>query len=250
MKNQLQAQFPLTKAVRAIIVINVVIWFFLQVLMEGYGKVPFSHYMGLYPEKVLHSFSFWQLFSYMFLHSIQVSHILFNMLMLWFMGGELELKWGTRFFTLFYILSGAGAALIYTSGMWIYATLSGNSEGLYVPVLGASGAIFGLMVAYGLIFGERVMYFMMLFPIKARYFVMVLGGIELISLITSGINGGDVAYLAHIGGLISGYLLLKAWQKFQIYQWNKTLSKKTRNLKLVVDNENPKNPGEGPRYWN
>lgn len=250
MNAQIQNQFPLTPVVKRLIILNVVIWFFFQVLLEGYGKINFTHHLALYPGKVLFDFSLWQPVTYMFLHSLQVTHILFNMLMLWFMGAELETRWGKRFFITYYLVCGAGAALIYCLGIWIYSAVTGATTGLVVPVVGASGAIFGLMVAYGILFGDRTMYFMMLFPMKARYFVMVLGAIELANLLTSGVNGGEVAYLAHLGGLIVGFVFLKVSQRLQTMQWNKKLKSRSRNLRLVVDNEKKEKSGDGPRYWN
>ena len=85
---------------------------------------------------------------------------------------------------------------------------------------------------------------------KAKVMVMIMGFIELSSLLTSNVNGGDVAYLAHLGGLASGYIILKSWNKIQQYQWNQKAKKRNRNLKLVVDNENKPKSGEGPKYWN
>jgi membrane associated rhomboid family serine protease len=251
MRSQVQAQFPMTPVVKWLLIVNVAIWFFLQVLLEGFGKIPFSHLFALYPGRVLFDYSVWQPLTYMFLHSSsQITHILFNMLMLWFMGAELEQRWGKRFFITYYMVTGVGAALVYCIGMWIYSAITGATTNLTVPVVGASGAIFGLMVAYGMIFGERTMYFMMLFPMKARYFVMILGAIQVASMLTSGVTGGEVAYLAHLGGLLVGYLYLKFGQMMQTAQINKKLKNRSRNLRLVVDNEKQDKQGDGPRYWN
>jgi membrane associated rhomboid family serine protease len=245
--SQFQAP-PFTPVVKWLVIINLAIWIGLQILLEGYGGVNVSKYLALYPGKVLFDYAFWQLFTYMFLHSMSVSHILFNLLTLWFVGSELEQRWGKKFFLNFYLLTGVGAGFIYTLGMAVYSYATGKQVGLVIPVMGASGAIFGLLLAYGLLFGERVMSFMFLFPMKAKYFVMILGGIEILSMMTSGVMGGEVAYLAHLGGLISGYLILRFWTTLQRLQWNRKAKTKTRNLRLVVDNE--KKDEKNPKYWN
>jgi membrane associated rhomboid family serine protease len=144
-------QFPMTPTVKMLIIVNLAIWVVLQVLVEGYAGVPISKYLALYPGKVLFDYSIWQLFTYMFLHSLSVSHILFNMLTLWFIGAELELRWGRKFFLSYYFLTGIGAAFIYTMGMAIYSFATGKQVGLVVPVMGASGAIFGLLLALALV---------------------------------------------------------------------------------------------------
>ena len=85
---------------------------------------------------------------------------------------------------------------------------------------------------------------------KAKVFVMIMGLVSLASLLTSDVNGGDVAHLAHLGGLISGYLTLLGWTRLQQYLWSRKAKKKNRNLRLVVDNEKTPKTGDGPKYWN
>jgi membrane associated rhomboid family serine protease len=241
----------ITPMVKILVITNVVIWIVFQLLLESYGGFHFSRLFALYPGKLVYEFYLWQPLTYMFLHSLQVSHILFNMLMLWFVGGELETRWGKKFFLSYYLISGAGAALIYSFIMAIYSAMTGSQQGLVIPVVGASGAIFGLLLAYGILFGERVMHFMMVFPMKAKYFVMILGGIEVVSILTSGVTGGEVAYLAHLGGLASGYLTLLGWTRIQQMKWRRTAKKKgTGRLRLVVDNDKPKDENRDPKYWN
>jgi len=240
---------PFTFAVKWIVIASVGIWFFGQVILENFFKVPFSPFLSLFPSHVLFEFRIWELFTYIFLHSTrEISHILFNMLMLWFLGADLEQLWGRRTFFLYYILNGMAAALIYVFGMAIYTAISGSQVGLIIPVVGASGALFAVMVAYAWHFGDRQMYFFMLFPLKAKYFVMILGFIQVASMLTSGVSGGEVAYLAHIGGLVSGLAYLwgrSRWKNFESARKNR---KKGRNLRLVVDNE--KKESKDPRYWN
>lgn len=238
---------PLTPVVKWLLIINVAVWFVFQVMMEGFLRVPFTTIFGLFPGKVLYEFQIWQLVSYMFLHSMQVTHILFNMLMLWFFGAELEQRWGSKFFLIYYMFSGIGAAILYCLGVWGYSLYTGSQMGMIVPVVGASGAVFGLLLAQGIIFGDRIVYFFMLFPMRNRWFVAIMGFIQIASMMTSGVSGAETAYLAHLGGLASGYICLK------LKDWNtkidlkKRSKAKGRNLRLVVDNEKSDKP---PKYWN
>lgn len=241
---------PFTPVVKWLMIVNVGIWFVLQVLVEGFLKVPFTHYLSLIPSRVIFHFQIWELFTYMFLHSMQITHILFNMLMLWFFGAELEQRWGRKYFLFFYLFTGIGAGILYCLGIGLYSAATGDQTAPMVPVVGASGAIFGLMLAQGILFGERTIYFFMLFPMKMRYFVMIMGAVQLASMLTSSVSGGEVAYLAHLGGLASGYVALLLMSRWKNYENFKKGKKKGRNLRLVVDNEKPKKPDNGPRYWN
>lgn len=250
----IQFNLQMTQTVKWLLITNVAIWFGGQVLLEGllFKRDVFSNTLSLIPEQVLFSGYIWQLFTYMFLHTSQVTHILFNMLMLWFFGSELEMKWGRRFFITYYLVAGVGAAVIYVIGNALAAAYLGASiTGMMIPVLGASGAIFGLLLAYGMIFGERVIYFMMMFPMKAKYFVMIMGFVEFASLIQTREKGAEVAYLAHLGGLVAGYLFLKGRIFWQNRPWSSGSAQKRRgrNLRLVVDNQK-EDDNKGPRYWN
>lgn len=245
---------PLTPAVKTLIIMNLAIWFGVQVILEGLilKSEMLTASLSLIPEKVLFEYSVWQLVTYMFLHTTQVTHVLLNMLTLWFFGSELESRWGTRFFWFYYLLCGVGAALIYVFGVALAAAFNMNKIALLIPVQGASGAVFGLLLAFGMLFGERVIYFFMVFPMKAKVFVAIIGFVQLASLITSREQGSEVAYLAHLGGLAAGFLLLKGHQIWQRRKWNQKLSSKNRgrsNLRLVVDNDKDKD-GKDPKYWN
>jgi membrane associated rhomboid family serine protease len=250
--NQPSMMVPLTPAVKRILFVTVGFWFFGQVVIEKFIGVPLSPWLALYPNKVVFDFYVWQFGTYMFLHTMQITHILFNMLLLWFIGSELEQRWGAKFFLIYYFVCGVGAAVLYTFGMVIYAAASGHQTGLYVPVIGASGAVFGLLLAYGIIFGERVIHFFMVFPMKAKYFVLIMGLIEFASMVTASVGGSEVAYLAHLGGLATGYIFLVSYTRWQRFRWNQKSQQKHkgRNLKLVVDNEKPETPPDGPKYWN
>ena len=188
---------PLTPAIKALIIANVAAF-----LVTSFAP-ELLLYFGLRPKDVIEQYTAWQLVTYMFLHS-GIGHILFNMLSLWMIGVELERMWGTTFFTKYYFVCGVGAGL---TQVLLGAMPSPFGDQYYYPAtVGASGAIFGLLLAYGLYFPNRpiMMYFM--FPVPAKYFVMILGAIQL--LLAAGGSSG-VAYTAHLGGLIVGYLYLK-----------------------------------------
>ena len=141
----------------------------------------------------------WQLFSYMFLHA-DMGHLFFNLLALWIFGQSIEHLWGTRRFITYYMLTGMGAAIIHmiVSGYFTYT-------------IGASGAVFGILLAFGMMFPNQ--YIILLFPpipIKAKYFVGIYGAIELLSGLTRPDSG--VAHFAHLGGLFVGFILIRYWK--------------------------------------
>lgn len=250
---QQMAVVPFTKTVKALVITNVVIWVGLVLILQKLilGSNVIFEYFALVPAKVITEFWVWQLFTYMFLHSTSAFHVLFNMLVIWWFGSELESRWGSRFFLTYYLVCGVGAGAIYLIGTFCYAFFSGNVTALAAPLVGASGATYGLLLAYGLLFGERVIYFMMLFPMKAKYFVMIIGFVELVTLLDSGM-GSQTANLAHLGGIIVGFLFLSFVARWRARQAGGG-AKRGRRLKLVVNNERkqpPSEPTDGPKYWN
>lgn len=245
---------PMTKAVKALVIANVVIWFAFVLILQGYILKDNSVFnlFALVPSKVINDFWVWQVVTYMFLHSSSVFHILFNMLVLWWFGAELEMRWGLRFFVKYYFMCGIGAGLIYLLGMSGYYLVTGEVMSMASSLVGASGATYGLLLAYGMLFGDRVIYFMMLFPMKARHFVMLIGAVELVTLMDSG-TGSPVSNLAHLGGIVVGYLYLTYISYRTRLQTASATSKRGRRLKLVVNNERESEdrpPNNGPRYWN
>lgn len=251
---QFSMMVPMTPVVRWLLIISVAVWLVLQVIVEKYflsGPI-ITYLFGLVPLSVVQNFYLWQPLTYIFLHSFNVFHILFNMLLLWWLGSELEQRWGSKFFLSYYLVSGVGAGILYTLAILIHGLVTGSFSGFTNPVVGASGAIFGLMLAYGIIFGERIVYFLMVFPMRAKYFVMILGAVEVVTLLNSGIGGSDVANLAHLGGLASGYIFLRTYTKFQQRKWRKQSGRRGRGLRLVVNNDrkDEKDGKDGPRYWN
>ena len=188
----------ITPAVKVLIITNVVA-FVLNLIV---GPVMTLR-LGLSPQAVIEQFAVWQPFTYMFLHSTSgFGHILFNMLGLWMFGTELERTWGTRFFTKYYLITGVGAAV---TGLLLGLI---SDRFYYTSTVGASGAIFGLLIAYAMYFPNRQILVYFLFPIPVRVFVAIFGGIALLNTVFGQNNG--VADWAHLGGLVVGYIYLKS----------------------------------------
>ncbi|WP_138429541.1 rhomboid family intramembrane serine protease [Fodinibius saliphilus] len=142
-------------------------------------------------------FHFWQPVTYMFLHG-GMGHIFFNLFALWMFGQSIERFWGTRRFTIFYFLTGIGAG-------FFHMLVGGGG-----PTLGASGAVYGILLAFGMMFPDRqIMLLIPPIPMKAKYFVAIFGAIELISGLTRANSG--VAHFAHLGGMLVGFILIKYW---------------------------------------
>lgn len=184
--------------------------------------------LGVVPKAVFEQFAIWQLVTYMFLHG-DVFHILFNMLLLWMFGTELERTWGTRFFTKYYFVTGIGAAA--TSLLWSISPLPFAESMYYSVMIGASGAVYGVLLAYALHFPHRPIYMYFVFPVPAKYFVMIMGAIAFLSSVGSA--GSGVAHAAHLGGLVVGYLYLKGLRGRPLaelkYRWLRWRMNRARN---------------------
>jgi membrane associated rhomboid family serine protease len=161
---------------------------------------------GLVPADVVRRLSVWQLVTYMFLHDpFSFSHILFNMLTLWMFGADLERTWGRQAFLKYYFLCGIGAGLCVVLANVLF------SDNWNTRTIGASGAIYGLLFAFGYLYPDREILFSFLFPIKAKYFVMIIGAIAFLS--SFGGSGGGISHIAHLGGMVIGYFYLRSLQK-------------------------------------
>jgi membrane associated rhomboid family serine protease len=190
---------PLTPAIKMLIAANVVM-FVITIIGPG---TTVRDLLGLQPRDTLVGLRIWQPLTYLFLHG-GFFHILFNMLTLWMFGTELERMWGSRFFTKYYFVCGLGAAATQVLLSFVPGTF--GDQMYLTTTIGASGAVYGVLLAYALYFPTRPIYMYFVFPIPAKYFVMILGGISLFSAMG---GGGGVAHTAHLGGLVAGYLYLK-----------------------------------------
>ena len=176
--------------------------------------------LGLHPVLVLRYLWIWQLGSYMFLHG-GLFHILFNMLALWMFGTELERIWGTRYFLKFYLVTGIGAGAL--TVLFSLLPFGFAQQVHYSNVIGASGAIYGLLLAYAIYFPDRPIYMYFVFPIPAKIFVAIMGAIAFLSSLG---DSGGVANATHLGGLIVAYLFLKSGRmhplselKYRYWKW-------------------------------
>lgn len=151
-------------------------------------------------------FQIWQLVTYSFLHG-GILHIALNMYGLWLFGSRMEYVWGPKTFALYYFVCVIGAGLV----QLFVSTHSAGTGGIY-PTIGASGGVFGLLLAFGMTFpNERLM---LIFPpiiLRAKWFVLIYGAIELYAGVTGSMEG--VAHFAHLGGMFFGYLLLRYWRR-------------------------------------
>jgi membrane associated rhomboid family serine protease len=187
---------PISTALKALIAANVVLFVLTAV------EPQLREYLGLMPLLVVHQFRVWQLATYMFLHA-GLFHILFNMLALWMFGAELERIWGTRYFLKFYLLTGVGAGAL--TVLFSLLPFGFAQQVQHSLIVGASGAIFGLLLAYAMYFPERPI-LLIVFWVPAKWCVAILGAIALFSSLS---DTGGTANATHLGGLIVGYLLLK-----------------------------------------
>ena len=251
----------LTPAVKGILIACVAAFLIQQTADQFFGGNLLG-WFGLIPAAFAQG-KIWQLFTYPFLHA-DVMHLFLNMLMLVFIGAELEAVWGSaRFLRFYFLCSSAGGLLYLILQMFVW-----KGEGLHVPMVGASGAIYGLLMAYGLLFGERMLLFMLLFPMKAKYFVWILAALQLFTTVFSGRQGLSGA--AHLGGMAAGFgylwiraSLVVAKKSRIVKKWmdpdvaKKMKRRKASKLKLVIDNEKGKSTqpvdddidGNGPKTW-
>jgi membrane associated rhomboid family serine protease len=186
---------PITPAVKWLIIANVVMF------MAGviYGRL--SEYLGLSPQDVFEQQWIWQLVTYMFLHGGPV-HILFNMLGIWMFGVELERRWGTRAFLKYYAITGIGAGLTVLAVALLPTDWAARTY--FASTIGASGALYGLLMAFAFYFPDRPILMFLLFPIPAKYFVAIIGAMAFLSAPNS-----QVSEAAHLGGLLFGYIYLR-----------------------------------------
>jgi membrane associated rhomboid family serine protease len=188
--------------IKMLLIINtgvfLVYWFLGSFTIDGVPlRLAFDYYLGLMP--IGHGFFLWQLITYQFMHA-NFWHLFFNMVFgLWMFGMEVENTWGAKKFLTFYLLCGVAAGI----SQLILAPIIEPAQTLG-PTVGASGAVFGVLIAFGMMFPDRYIYIWFLLPIKAKYFVMILIAFGVLSV------GGNsnVANLAHLGGALCGYLYM------------------------------------------
>ncbi|WP_246481549.1 rhomboid family intramembrane serine protease [Natronogracilivirga saccharolytica] len=181
-------------AIKHLLIINLLV--FLALMTPGLANYVFG--LGALWPLGHPNFMPWQFVSYMFLHG-GFGHILFNLFALWMFGQSIENLWGTRRFVIYYFVTGVGAALLHM------AVTAAD-----VPMVGASGAVYGILLAFAMMFPNRpIMLIFLPIPIKAKYFVMIFGALELFNGVANLQTG--IAHFAHLGGMVVGYLLIRLW---------------------------------------
>lgn len=215
----------MTPVVQKLIIANVAVYL-LQFVVGGGGAGAsiVERLFGVVPAAVVGlgsgcgvpvPFAPWQVASYMFLHG-GTMHLAFNMLILWLFGSELESHWGGRGFARFYVVCGIGAGVAATLMGLAFGSACGHT-------IGASGAIYGLIMAFGIVFAQRTVIFMLIFPMQARTMAWILFAMAFLA--TWQPQGGGVSHVAHLGGAVTGWLFLnRAWR----------IGELVRNLKWKV----------------
>lgn len=202
--------FRTPPVVKNLLIINVIVFLAQKLLPVGLAITEFGslHFDATRPLLYHLSHSF-QLITYMFLHA-DITHIFSNMFVLWMFGRILESDLGSRRFLIFYMVCGMGAGFIQLGVNWAeFAMGTGPAQ---VMTLGASGAIFGILLAFAMFRPNSVI--MLLFPpipMKAKWFVLIYAAIELWAGVRG--TGGSVAHFAHLGGMLVAFILLRYWKK-------------------------------------
>lgn len=234
--------------------------FLVQLSLTQFAGIAIEGWLGFAPEAFF-SGRVWQLLTYPFLHG-SLTHILFNGLILYMLGAELEMRWGSRRFLKYFAVCAVGGALLQSLcwGLSLlvlphYSDFLGN-----VPIIGASGALFGLFMAFGYLYSESYVLVFFLVPMKAKHFVTFLAAIEIISAVfyNDAGSGGGVAHLVHLGGLFTGFLYLKIKGKDLdgrgggLFRRKKSMDRDEirRRLSLVVNNEPKVGDKNYPITWN
>ena len=195
--------FRMTSAVKWLILINVIVFLAVSI----FSGFPWFTLFGMVPTLVTGKLMLWQLVTYMFLHG-GLMHLFFNMWILFMFGTAVEKYWGRKQFLTYYFFTGIGAGIC-------SLVTSLNSS---IPVVGASGAIFGLLVAYAMLFPDSIILVFFILPMKARHAVLLFAAIDLMGALSN--PGTGIAYFAHLGGALFGYLYLKnEWIRLRLYRF-------------------------------
>ena len=202
-----------TDAIKILVSVNFGI-FLLQTIASTEGL--FFPLFGLVPKLVWSEFMLWQPFTYLFFHG-GIWHVLINMFVLWMFGSELERLWGKNHFLKFYFVTGIGAGLI--------TMLFGLNS--MTPIVGASGAVYGVLLAYGFTYPNRTIYLYGIIPIKSLWFVI---GIGIIAFMSSFDDISQISHLTHLSGMVIGYLMLKRPIRFNDLWF--TIRKRTLEYKI------------------
>ena len=217
-----------TDAIKILIIINVGL-FLLRFVAKS--QIDLAGIFGLSPNTVWPMI--WQPITYMFIHG-DLFHVLINMFVLWMFGSEMESIWGRAQFLRYYFLTGVGSGLV-----WLLF----NTGQSYSVLIGASGAIYGILIAYGMMFPNRTVYLYFMIPIKVKWFVVFLGAVAFLSSFN---NNTNISHLTHLSGMVIGFVYLRYywhWKDFrfsvhkQIEEFRSSINSKRDQKKIEMQNE-------------
>lgn len=208
----------ITRGIQQIIIVNAMIF----LLTMATGLAFWADWFGLNPRLVFTRFHIWQPVTYMFLHA-GFWHVGLNMLMLWMFGSELERIWGYREFLRYYFITGIGAGL-FSLIPYLMAVLTGS--GAVPSIIGASGAVYAILLAYAMTYPERRVYVYFFMPIKVKYLMLIMG---IITFMSVG-NGDGISHITHLGGLVVGWFYLKRSGRYRRVDLNLPWRKWLRHL--------------------
>jgi membrane associated rhomboid family serine protease len=207
----------MTPAVKAIVYANVAVFVLTFAARAFAGSTALVDVFGLKPESVFERYYVWQIATYLFLHDIGgFTHILFTLRALWMFGVDLERRWGSRGFVKYYAITGVGAGIV---SALVSLLPFDATRGIYdVTTVGASGAIYGLLMAWALLFPTRQILFMFIFPLSARVAALLMGAMSFMAA-AGGVNN-SVAEATHLAGFVIGWLYLKgSGLRFDLSYW-------------------------------
>ncbi len=244
--------FYVTPGVKILLIANFAIYIFEAFLFHFSGRPGYDQllkWFGLVPAGVVPGLRIWQPFTYLFIHDINsIWHILLNMLMLWMFGRELELVWGRSRFLLYYFLTGVGAGLL---NVFVKTVPYFFGYGLsYVSTFGASGAIFGIMIACAILFPDRRVY---MFPIPVamsmRMVIAIMAAFTFLG--TFGLGDDKVSHICHLGGMLVGYVYLRRGSflysvRNSVSDWQ---NQRNRKRFQVYINKHKNEPPSRPDRW-
>ena len=215
----------LPNGIKLLLIINIAVFVLME--LSGQKNILFQLF-GLVPRAVLQEYRLWQTFTYLFLHGGWI-HIIFNMLVLWMFGKDLERDWGKNEFLIFYFVCGIGSGLI---------TVLANINSPIV-IVGASGSIYGVLVAYGFTYPNRTVYLYGVFPLKVKYVVLGFGVIAFVASLS--ITQSKVSHITHLAGMIIGiiYILFNfRWKNIRLW-FTKIRLRSIQNKQNNHKNEEP-----------
>ena len=250
--HRISFDFYITPGVQLLLIANFAIYFlqlFIHYFRGAHVEHQFEMWFGLVPSGVIPGLRIWQPFTYLFLHSVDdLRHILSNMFALWMFGKEVELIWGRDRFLRYYFLTGIGAGILNVIVSTV-PTLWGRPPA-DIPTIGASGAIYGVLIACAILFPERQfsLFFLPIY-IRMRTIVIIMAAITFLG--TLGLGEGRVSHICHLGGMLIGYLYLR--RDSYLFRIRNEVSdwKYQRNRKKfeVYVNKNKNEPPSRPDRW-